>query len=91
MVLLKVPTENIISGIIHNLETTVDPNKAKKPPAKGAPNELRYEVATRESAICLFLYACLVYTYDWYKKDQKQDDKLKALKSMWSNIVNLFK
>jgi len=90
IVLLRIPIESVVSGVIYNLETTVD-NKPKKAPVKGAPTELRYDLAVKESAICMFLYSYLVYTYDWYKKEQKQEDKLKSLRSMWNNLVNLFK
>eukprot|EP01022_Parablepharisma_sp_SALTPOND_P013010 TRINITY_DN1703_c0_g1_i1.p1 TRINITY_DN1703_c0_g1~~TRINITY_DN1703_c0_g1_i1.p1 ORF type:complete len:1281 (-),score=121.11 TRINITY_DN1703_c0_g1_i1:5341-9183(-) len=90
LVLLRVPIENIVSGVIHNLETTGD-IKGKKPPAKGSPIELRYDVAYKEASVCLFLYSYLVYTYDWYQKEQKPEEKLKSLRSMWTNLVNLFK
>ncbi len=89
LVLLRVPIENVISGIIRHLEQAGEA-KAKKP-SKGSPAGLRYEVAEKEAAICLLLYGFLVYTYDWYKKDEKQEQKLNSLRSMWNSLVNLFK
>ena len=81
--------EDIISGIITNLESSPE-IKSKKSSTKG-PIEVEYSIAWRESSICFFLYSYLVYTYDWYVKDKKPEEKFKSLKLMWNNLVQLFK
>lgn len=89
LVSLQVPLEDVISGIITNLESAPD-LKLKKSPAKGS-IEVSFPLAWREASTCLFLYSYLVYTYDWYNKDKKAEDKIKSLKSIWTNLVKLFK
>ena len=91
LVMLRVPIENVISGIIHNLEAAME-DKGKKSPAKAATNELKYDTAQTEAAVCLFLYGYAVFNYEWYnKRDEKSEDKNKSLRQIWMNLVALFK
>ena len=89
LVSLQVPLENLIGGILTYLETPSDV-KLKKQSSKNA-IDVRYSIAWKEASICLFLYSYLVYTYDWYNNEKKAEDKIKSLKSIWNNLVNLFK
>ncbi len=89
--LLRVPIENVISGVIRHVEWAIEVSKGKKSPVKSAHPEFKYEAAQKEAAVCLFIYGYLVYTYDWYKKEEKQEQKLNSLRAMWNNLVNLFK
>ena len=89
LALLRVPLESIINGIIFFLESAPDA-KPKKPVSKGPP-EIRYLPAKKEASVCLFLYSFLVYTYDFYKKDQKAEDIIKSLKLIWPGLGSLFK
>ena len=100
LVLLDVPVEFVISGIVHYLETNLDP-KGKKSPPKAGFAELRPEMVYKEASICLLLYAYAVECVNWNKRDKdpanekegklKQEEKQKALRTLWNNLVNLFK
>lgn len=89
LVSLQVPLENVIGGVIANLELVPD-MKGAKPAVKGTV-EVRSSVSRLEASTCLFLYSYLVYTYDWYNKDKRAEDKSKSLKAMWGNLVQLYK
>ena len=86
---LQVPLENLISGVIANLESFLNP-KGSKSVAKGT-IEVKSSLARIEASACLFLYSYLVYTYDWYNKDKKAEEKNKSLRAMWGNLVTLYK
>lgn len=86
---LQVPPENLIGGVIANLELVLN-TKGSKSVAKGT-IEVRSLSARIEASACLFLYSYLVYTYDWYNKDKKLEEKNKSLRAMWENLVTLYK
>ena len=90
LILLKVPADSVLTGIIACLEESVC-TKLKKSPSKEKQTDLKFSIAEYEASICIFLYAYLVFTYDFYKSNDKSEENIKPLRTLWLDLVNLFK
>lgn len=90
LIMLKVPCDSILTGIIACLEDS-SYTKFKRSPSKDKQIELKHNIAEYEASICLFLYSYLVFTYDFYKSNDKIEENIKPLRTLWLDLVNLFK